>query len=171
MRTSLIASYFGMGFFYLFLWIRQRNDLFLGLSALLTGMAGLTKNEGLVLCLVNLVVLALAAGAEKPFHYSDYWRRILIYAGILTTVLMPWLAFRMSIESPKRPTSISKNLRVLFSGKLLSRVKTILYHYQSHLFNLKNWNLLWLAALGLVARSVLEESSRVTKSISSWRRR
>ena len=145
----IVASYFGMGFFCLFLWIRQRNELFLGLSALLTGMAGLTKNEGLVLCLVNLVVLALAEGAEKPFHYSDYWRRILFYAGILMAVLMPWLAFRMTIETPNDLFN-QKNLESAFQWETFSRVKTILYYYQSHLFNIKNWNLLWLAGLGLL---------------------
>ena len=158
----IIASYFGMGFFYLFLWIQQRNDLFLWLSALLTGMAGLTKNEGLALCLVNLVVLALAAGTEKRFHHSDYWRRILIYTGIIIVVLIPWLVFRMTINTPNDLIN-RKNIESVFQWETFNRVKTIFYYYQSHLFNLKNWNLLWLAALGLVLfrfRRIIQSDQR-----------
>jgi hypothetical protein len=144
------------------LWIQQRNDLFLWLSALLTGMAGLTKNEGLALCLVNLVVLALAAGTGKRFHHSDYWRRILIYAGIIIVMLMPWLVFRTTINTPNDLIN-QKNLGSVFQWETFNRLKTIFYYYQSHLFNLKNWNLLWLAAFGLVLfrfRRIIQSDQR-----------
>ncbi len=144
----LIATYFGMGFFCLFLWIRQQNDLFLGLSALLTGMAGLTKSEGMILCLVNLVVLVWATYRERSLDRPHGWRRVLIYSGVLATVLMPWLVFRLSM---KAQNDYIHELRVerVVQWDTVMRMKTILYHYQGQFFNLKNWNLLWLAALGL----------------------
>jgi len=144
----LIATYFGAGFFYLFLWIRQRNDLFLGLSALLTGMAGLTKSEGMVLCLVNLVVLMWAVNRERSVDRPHGWRQVLIYIGVFSTVLMPWLVFRLSMKAQNDYIHELSVERVV-QWETVMRMKTILYHYQAQFFNLKSWNLLWLAALGL----------------------
>lgn len=144
----LIATYFGMGFFYLFLWIRQRNDLFLGLSALLTGMAGLTKSEGMILCLVNLFVLVWSANRERSLDRLQAWRQVLLYAGVLATVLLPWLVFRFSM---KAQNDYLHELRVehVLQWETVMRMRAIFYHYQGQLFNFKSWNLLWLAALGL----------------------
>ena len=53
----VVAFYFSSGFLYLYLWILHDNFVFLLISAALTALAGLTKNEGIVLCFVNLVIL------------------------------------------------------------------------------------------------------------------
>ncbi|MFN8007363.1 MAG: hypothetical protein U0V70_10125 [Terriglobia bacterium] len=144
----LIAAYFGAAFFYLFLWIRRKESIFLWLSALLSAMAGLTKNEGTVVCLVNGIILVLALAADRSCSPSRRWRPFLIYTGILLGVLFPWLVFRFSFDTSNDLIN-QKNLANLFQWNAFVRIKTILYYYQSHVFNVKNWNLLWLLAIAL----------------------
>ena len=55
----VVSFYFGAGSLYLYLWQTTGTGLFLVLSALLTGCAALTKNEGLVLVGIHLVWLAV----------------------------------------------------------------------------------------------------------------
>jgi hypothetical protein len=83
----VVAFYGSFGAVYLYLWIQDRRSVFLIVSALLTGMAAMTKNEGLVWCLINSLVLGMlllwARRSLKLRSIIGYWS---LYVSILILV-------------------------------------------------------------------------------------
>jgi hypothetical protein len=146
----VVAFYFSFGFTYLYLWIRGKQWIFLFLSALLTALAGMTKNEGLVLCLTNLVVLGISLVCEKKASkQSRRWVYPFVYASILVLLLAPWWIFRFSLTLTNDVLNRSSILAAL-RWENFQRIKLVLYHYQAQFFELRNWNLLWIMAFGVL---------------------
>jgi hypothetical protein len=143
----VVAFYSSFGAVYLYLWIQDRRSVFLIVSALLTGMAAMTKNEGLVWCLINSVVLGTLLLWErrglKLQFVIGYWS---LYVSILILVLAPWWIFRFSLDLTNDVLN-QKNLAAL-GWSNLARLMPILYHYQTQFFGLRNWNILWILAFG-----------------------
>ncbi len=145
----VVSFYFGAGSFYLYLWQTRDNRLFLAISALLTGFAGLTKNEGLVLSGIHLLWLAAALLSGAPVTRRSRLASFGIYLCILTAVLLPWYLFTGSLNF--RNDVINKEAFIAgLDGKILSRIGPILYHFQTQVFGPKNWNLVWLLFLAAV---------------------
>ncbi|MEW5979537.1 MAG: hypothetical protein AB1898_27385 [Acidobacteriota bacterium] len=147
----LVAHFYGVAFCYLLLWFRDPQLILLQVSALFSGLAGLTKNEGLVLAASNLIVMLFWAATDTPARsLRGRLRYPLAYAAIVLVVLAPWLAFRVGIEVSNDVIN-QKNILEAMHWNTLSRIPAILYHYQGHIFGFKNWNLLWVLAFGLLA--------------------
>lgn len=147
----VISFYFGAGSLYLYLWQTTNRDVFLLLSALLTGFAALTKNEGLVLIGIHLVWLVAALILQSERQLRDKLARFGVYTCVVVAVLIPWYLFKDSLGL--RNDVINREaVAAGFSWNHLSRVGPILYHLQTQVFGPKNWNWVWIllcAALGL----------------------
>ena len=72
----VVSFYFGAGSLYLYLWQTTRRRLFLVLSALVTGGAALTKNEGLVVIGIHLVWLGAALLSDSRVGFKSRLRSI-----------------------------------------------------------------------------------------------
>jgi hypothetical protein len=144
---SILSFYFFAGAIYLYHWIRKPCRLYLVISAILAGLAGLTKNEGLVLSLICWAVLALYLLLHREQRGEAGWKAWLLYGIILMTIEGPWLIYRTSLQVHN---DVVNQETILSSLTLenLKRVKPILYHYQSQVFGLKNWNIVWIVFLG-----------------------
>jgi hypothetical protein len=145
-----VAFYFSSGFLYLYFWILNDNFVFLMISAALTAMAGLTKNEGVVLCLINFVTLGLVL-FNRRHRYTDgtAWRCAISYVLIFCAVLYPWLSFRASLDLSNDVI----NKGTILTGwrwENLRRIKPILYQYQAQFFGPKNWNIVWVLFFGTI---------------------
>ena len=153
----VVSFYFGGGSLYLYLWQTKGRGLFLVLSALLTGCAALTKNEGLVLVGIHFVWLAAVLLSRSEIVLRRRLVNLGIYFCILAAVLLPWYLFKDSLGL--RNDVINKD--AVFAGlnwNSFSRVGPILYHLQTQVFGPKNWNLVWIllcAAVGLRHRILL----------------
>ena len=152
----VVSFYFGAGSLYLYLWQTTGTGLFLVLSALLTGCAALTKNEGLVLVGIHLVWLAAVLLSRSGIALRRRLVSLGIYFCILAAVLMPWYLFKNSLGL--RNDVINSEVVAGLNWNSFSRVGPILYHLQTQVFGPKNWNLVWIllcAAVGLRHRILL----------------
>jgi hypothetical protein len=158
----VVSFYFGAASLYLYLWQTTGRGLFLAVSALLTGCAALTKNEGVVLCGIHLVWLAAVLLSRSGIAFRNKLASLGIYLCILAAVLMPWYLFKDSLGL--RNDLINREaLTAGLSWNSLNRVGPILYHLQTQVFGPKNWNLVWIllcVAVGL-RRDVLWRSPAV----------
>ncbi len=158
----VVSFYFGAGSLYLYLWQTTGRGLFLALSALLTGCAALTKNEGLVLCGIHFLWLAAVLLSRSGIVLRRKLVSFGTYSCILAAVLMPWYLFKDSLGL-RNDVINSEAITASLSWNRLSRVGPILYHLQTQVFGPKNWNLVWVllgAAVGL-RRKVLLRSPAV----------
>jgi hypothetical protein len=139
----VITFYFGAGSLYLYLWQAMKRDFFLVLSAVFTGFAALTKNEGLVLICIHLVWLLAALQLQSHRRLWNKLARFGIYGCVLVAVLVPWYLFRDSLGL--RNDVINRDVVAQgFTWEHLSRIGPILYHLQTQVFGPKNWNMVWI---------------------------
>ena len=152
----VVSFYFGAGSLYLYLWQIKGTGLFLVFSALLTGCAALTKNEGLVLVCIHLVWLAAVLLSRSGIALRRRLVSLGIYFCILAAILMPWYLFKNSLGL--RNDVVNSEVVAGLNWNSFSRVGPILYHLQTQVFGPKNWNLVWIllcAAVGLKHRILL----------------
>ena len=138
----VVSFYFGGGSLYLYLWQTKGTRLFLALSAVLTGCAALTKNEGLVLVGIHLVWLAAVLLSRSGIALRRRLVSLGIYFWILAAVVMPWYLFKNSLGL--RNDVINSEVVAGLNWSSFSRVGPILYHLQTQVFGPKNWNLVWI---------------------------
>jgi hypothetical protein len=141
----IISFYFFGGAIYLYHWIRKPCPLFLLISATLAGLTGLTKNEGLVLSLICWSVLTLYLLLQRKGKAG--WKAWFLYGIILLALEGPWLIYRTSLQVHNDVINQEAILSNLTWGNL-KRIGPILYHYQSQVFGIKNWNIVWIVFLG-----------------------
>lgn len=155
----ILSFYFFGGVIYLYHWIRKPCPLFLSISATMAGLAGLTKNEGLVLSLICWAVLTLYLLLQRQQRGKAGWKVWFLYGIILLALEGPWLIYRTSLQVHNDVVNQETILASLTWGNL-KRIKPILYHYQSQVFGLKNWNIVWIVFLG----SLLYRFRRILQS-------
>jgi hypothetical protein len=156
---GVVSFYFGAGSLYLYLWHRNRNPLLLVISAALTGFAGLTKNEGILLAGIQLLILGvtLAFARDRATDRSQL-RLFAAYLGILFAILLPWFLLRVDLSLANDVAS-----GALLRWSHIGRLGSMLYFYQTQVFGLRNWNLVWILFLGLLVwnwRGWLHSSAR-----------
>jgi hypothetical protein len=159
----ILAFYFGTGTIFLYWWVRDERLADLVLSSLLLGFAGMTKNEGLALGLICwLVMIAFIIRDNKRTSIKSRWMLCGLYLLIQLAVQLPWLMFRASF----RLSNDVVNKDALWASlhwSTLKRVGPILYQYQTQIFGLKNWNLIWisfLVVLVLRGKAIMKKDAR-----------
>ncbi len=144
----ILSFFFSCGAIYLYLWILMQHTGDLLISAVLLGMAGLTKNEGLVLSLICWLVLSLHLLLDKHRQKRmAYWKLWTYYGLILLVIQGPWLIYRFSLQVGNDVINRDA-LMASFTWMTLKRIVPILYHYQTQIFGPKNWNVVWIVFLG-----------------------
>jgi hypothetical protein len=137
----ILAYYYFISMLFLFTWFQEQDTKFLVISAVMVALAGWTKNEGLMYCGINIILLFIfsALSRKKQILYP------LIYAVIIAAVLMPWLWIKASTGMFNNDIELggahSFNL-----ARMFRRVMPTLYVFQKQFFGLKKWNILWPTA-------------------------
>jgi hypothetical protein len=111
----------------------------------MVGLAGWTKNEGLMYCIIalSLFIIFIVSREVRPERSSLF--RLFNYAGIIAVITVPWLLFKRSFNIVNEDTRLTAINPALFITEL-RKIPTILYEFQKEFFGPKKWNILWPAA-------------------------
>lgn len=141
----VLVFYFTASFLYLFLWMKKENFSYLILSALLAFSGIWTKNEGSMLFLVNLIVLAIML-IDKKINLSKKIIYFLTYSLIVVLLFSPWIIFKSS-NGLSNDVINKDTMKISVAFKNLNRILPILNEYQKHVFGPKKWNIIWILVI------------------------
>ena len=134
------AVYCSAAIFYLYLWMREKRDLFLVVSFILSALAVWTKSEGLMFAFINAVVVTVYTIRQRPTYFKGYLYAILSMLMIAAYVLAG-RSLGLAVNSDF-VSSQSSMLARLMTG--FGRISAILYEYQIQFFGPKKWNIIWI---------------------------
>ncbi|MBP7056586.1 MAG: glycosyltransferase family 39 protein [Candidatus Omnitrophica bacterium] len=158
-----LACYYFASAVFLFRWFDNPGETWcLPLSALLVGLAGWTKNEGLLYCVVNMAVLGVFVGS----NFRKIGNKSIIYAAvypvIVLALLLPWVVVKKTYGFVNSDVSLSC-LNPQYVLSQLNRFGPIFYEFQKQFFGPKKWNLIWPAAAVIIAFNYKKAFSGVGK--------
>jgi len=142
-----LACYYFASALLLFRWFeRPDRTRLLAVSAVMVGLAGWTKNEGMLYCAVNVIVLA----AFVAFNYKGMSAKGLIgaaaYPVIIVVLLLPWILVKRSFGITNSDVDLA-NINPVYIVGQAHKIVPILNEFQKQIFGPKKWNLIWIAAL------------------------
>ena len=139
-----LGIYFAISLIYLYLWIRNtENIFFLSISLLASILCLWTKNEGILLTAMLIFVFFAYLVINLR---SIRGRKILyffLYAIIILSFILSWNSFKSFqglVNENFNPSMIS--IRSLVEN--LNKIPIIIYEYQKQLFGFKKWNIIWI---------------------------
>jgi hypothetical protein len=148
-----IAYYYFVSAVFLFSWFQDTKSTgYLAISAIMAALAGWTKNEGLMYCLINFIVI----GSFLAFNLKKVKRMDCLLAAlyVLTVVLIlsPFLWIR-NAEHLVNTDIESGGAGPAYMIKQFYKLGPILYEFQKEFFGPKKWNILWpIIALAFIFR-------------------
>jgi hypothetical protein len=135
----------------LFMWMQERQKTqFLLLSAVLSGFAGWTKNDGLLYCVSNTLVLAafILFNGRKINKKEIAW--LFIYMGTIFLISLPWLLIKKQAHIVNTEIDLA-NANPVNLVKQFYKLGPIFYEFQKQFFGPKKWNIIWpVAALAII---------------------
>lgn len=136
-----LAMFYSASFLYIFLWIAyKRENKYLFLAAALSILSIWAKNEGALLSLISIFILALFAILERREMAANEIRGIAYFAAAVLALGMLWFVFVHSIGLSNE--FINKDtLKASLAIKNLDRIPLVLNDYQKHVFGPKKWNI------------------------------
>lgn len=150
----LLFYYIG-SFALLYRWMHEGDGRLLVLSALFIGLAGWTKNEGLMLIMCNTAVLLVFLIKEKGVKAIAN-RAVWLYLIPPLAIIIPWNIYK----------KIAEIEHYLFHSGYLQSEKIPVYLVKigkiGHLFwyyfsNLKSWNILWMLLISAVVYNLIRQ--------------
>ncbi|MDB4349443.1 glycosyltransferase family 39 protein [Omnitrophica bacterium] len=164
----ILAYYYSVGMIYLFLWMKEKRLQILLLAGIFCGFAIFTKNEGMVLYIVDLILLAIFLLCSLKRQRLKLLREATVF--ILTALLIagPWLGIRLFNNLQNDLLQFSDMGAERFMGvfKKLDRIPVILYEFQKQFFGPKKWNLVWILFLALLVSNIKKSFSGDLKYFS-----
>lgn len=149
---DMVLSFYTFGStLFLILWFEERESLgFLMLSAIMSGLAAWTKNEGLLYCVTNTLVLTVFYIANWRVITRREMRLFFIYLGVIVAILAPWAIAKARGHISNEEIDLARLTPTFVAGQL-HKMKIILYEFQKEFFGPKKWLLVWpFAALAIV---------------------
>jgi len=142
-----LAYYYFASAVFLFKWIENKEKTHLLLvSACMSGLAGFTKNEGMMYCAINSLVLFIALIGDGERMKMKRIFNFIAYTGVMCIILLPWLWIKNTC-SLTNDEIVLANINLSYLMKQLHRIGPILYEYQKQFFGPKKWNIMWPLAL------------------------
>lgn len=139
-----LSFYILVSALFLFRWFEDRNKIqFIIVSSVMAGLAGWTKNEGVMYCAayIAMIILFLTINFRK-ISRKDL-SCLFLYIMVIVMILAPWLYIKSAAHLTNTDVGkIDTGLRSL--GNDLYKLKTILYEFQKQIFGPKKWNILWI---------------------------
>ncbi len=142
-----LAFYCFASALFLFEWLADtKKGSSLIISAVMAGLAGWTKNEGLMYCGLNVFLIPIFFIFDRRGISVKHAVSLFFYCAIIFLILAPWLWIKSSCHLVNSDIGrISINPAGIF--KELYKLKPIAYEFQKHLFGPKKWNILWIIVL------------------------
>ena len=141
-----LTFFYAGSIFHLIIFTEKKTIQDLMLSAFYSSLCILTKNEGLPLALINILILIV-------FHSipQKNIKCFLTYFLILIIPCTPWLVFSQSLPRIHENSLAIINLTDFV--KNIVRLKTIIPELLKEYFNIQNWGIFWITtiAFSLVA--------------------
>ncbi|MFH1190137.1 MAG: hypothetical protein V1682_05535 [Candidatus Omnitrophota bacterium] len=138
-----LAFYYFTSAVFLFAWIEDRGDLrTLAVSAALVALAGWTKNEGMLYCAINIVLVILVSFTARKDAPGKSVYAPAVYAAVIILILAPWLWVKQRCGLVNGEVSLAGLNPVYLAGQLY-KLGPILYELQKQLFGPKKWLILW----------------------------
>lgn len=139
-----LGAFFMIGFSYLYLWFsrKDRTD-FLGISLIALILSFWSKNEGLLLSLIALLVffLYMCVHIKKTTKRDLFY--FLFYTGVTLFMVIFWNIFKKHHGLINDDFNLSMvSVKGLIGN--LNKIPVMLYEYQKQFFGLKKWNLVWV---------------------------
>jgi len=149
---DMVLSFYTFGsILFLLLWFEDRSSAgYLMLSAILAGLAGWTKNEGLLYCATNSAVLLVFLAANWRSVTKREIGFFFAYIGIIAAVSAPWAIAKARGHITNDEIDLARITPAFVAGQLY-KIKVILYEFQKEFFGPKKWLLAWpIASLAIV---------------------
>ena len=147
-----MGIYFFLSLSCLYLWfLDTKLNTYFYLSLIFSALSLWTKNEGLLLVLINVFVMGLFL--LRNLHDLDkrVTRHAVFYILVVGLVAFAWISYKRSIGLVNENFNFSMiNINNFIAG--FKRIPVILYEYQKHIFGFKKWNIIWLIMLVLLFR-------------------
>jgi hypothetical protein len=145
-----LAFYVLVAGLYLLRWIAEEGHFgYLALSAAFAGLAGWTKNEGLLYCVIYTAILsAVTVSRWKRIRAKDIFS-LAAYSGIILLIVLPWAAVKAKWHIANDEIMLA-NINPFNLAKQVPKLGTIGYELQKQLFGPKKWNILWPAFIAAV---------------------
>lgn len=140
-----LSYYCFAGTLFLLYWFRETKSLgCLYISAVMTAMAGWTKNEGFVYCAANILLLLVFLFINRRGIKKKDILNGLLYIAVILLILAPWLWVKFTANLVNSDVG-STTLRELNVIKQSYKAWPILYEFQRQIFGPKKWNIIWIA--------------------------
>ena len=138
-----LTFYVFIGGLFLLRWIEDNRAIgALVISAIATGLAGWTKNEGMMYCAIySVLVFVFVASKGRKVEKRDILSAVM-YSGIIFLICLPWALIKARWHITNDEIALS-NLNPVNLVKQLNKLGPIAYEFQKQLFGPKKWNILW----------------------------
>ena len=139
-----LTYYCFAGTLFLLYWFKEtRSSGYLYISAVMTALAGWTKNEGFVYCASNILLLFIFLFANRRTIKKRDLLNGFLYIGIILLVLAPWLWVKFTLNLVNSDVG-STTLDQLNIVKQSYKIWPIFYEFQRQVFGPKKWNIIWI---------------------------
>ncbi|MDP2912474.1 MAG: hypothetical protein Q8N91_00515 [Candidatus Omnitrophota bacterium] len=148
-----LAYYCFASALYLILWIEDRSRTScLILSALMSGLAAWTKNEGLLYCVVyTAIVSAYLAAKRRQTGAAKIFLLPAAYLMIIALISAPWFLVKWRYGLTNSDVSMPSSPVIFVLFKNLWKMGPMAYDFQKQIFGPKKWNIIWILALATFA--------------------
>ena len=160
----ILAYYYSIGTFLLYFWMKGRDSRLLILSGAFLAFGVLAKNEGIVLCLVSIIISGLFL-FNNLREKGRILRDLSVFILAMALICGPWLALRSTMRLDNEVLRLNEMGlgRFLKIFTRLDRIPVILYEFQKQFFGPKKWNLIWLVFFSLIVLKIKDSFSGETR--------
>jgi hypothetical protein len=138
-----LTVYYSGSILFLLKWIENRERQDWVLSVLFTAFCVFTKNEGIALAIINLLVMAIFCNSRK--NLSLVWALTFFPAVIL--VMLPYLLW--SFDIPRTHENYISRIQLSILLDNIWRLELLLPQFANELLKISKWGLLWISGIAL----------------------
>jgi len=140
-----LAFFYASGVIYLFLWMKYKKKEDLIISAILSGLAMFTKNEGLGYFIITFFCLSVFilfnTNRETLKQNIKFISMFMVISGF---IVLPWLIISMGIPVFSEEENYPDRLSVFVIVGNFSRVPIIFTSFCGELIDIRRWNIIWI---------------------------
>ncbi len=152
-----IAAFYACSIAAILRWQEQQKIADLLLAAFFSACLAWTKNEGLALAVVNLVIILFAT--PRPL-LRRHLTSAALFGAIIAMLYLPW--FLYTHELPRTDEDYAGHLNVTRIVANIDRLPRILWAMLMETFNLARWGIFWVILLPL---AILEWKQLQTRPV------
>ena len=140
-----LTFFYSVGIIYLFCWMKEREKVDLLISAIFSGLAIFTKNEGLGLFAVTVFCLSLfILFNSKKGVVGQNIESLSTYIIIPMLIVSPWLLLSMGMPTFVEDENYPGHLTIATVIANMPRMPTILSSFCLEFMDIRRWNIFWI---------------------------